>query len=57
MGAGYRAEMQPLAMSSKKLVSGLALIAILLLGLAWYDGGEKPLREITRPVAVPGDFK
>jgi len=31
----------------------LAVIVVLLLALAWYDGGERPLREITEPVAVP----
>lgn len=44
-------------MNSRKVLSGVALIGILLLVLAWYDGGEKPLREIVQPVAVPGDTK
>lgn len=36
----------------------MALIAGVLAGIvviyAWVDGGEKPLRTITQPVAVPG---
>lgn len=26
----------------------------LVLGYAWVDGGEEPLRSIAQPVAVPG---
>jgi hypothetical protein len=35
----------------------IALIALLFaaLALAWYDGGREDLREISVPVAVPGD--
>jgi hypothetical protein len=44
-------------MNSRKVLSGLVLIGILLLVLAWYDGGEKPLREIVQPVALPGDIE
>ena len=54
---GHDLEMRPLAMRLKNIVSVLVLIAILLLALAWYDGGERPMRQITRSVAVPGDFK
>jgi len=36
------------------IVPGLVLIVILLLALAWYDGGEEPVREIVEPVALPG---
>jgi hypothetical protein len=32
---------------------GLALV-ILLLALAWIDGGREPLREIVSPVPMPG---
>lgn len=42
-------------MNKRKVVSGLVLIGFLLLVLAWYDGGEEPLREIVQPVALPGD--
>lgn len=34
----------------------MALIAfgiVLLLALAWFDGGEEPLRPIAEPVALP----
>jgi hypothetical protein len=30
-----------------------AVIAAGLLALAWFDGGEEPLRPIAEPVAVP----
>jgi ferric-dicitrate binding protein FerR (iron transport regulator) len=32
---------------------GAAVLAGLLV-LAWFDGGEEPLRPITTPVALPG---
>jgi len=44
-------------MSSRRILEGLVLIAVLLLAYAWYDGGEEPLREIAEPVAVPGGMK
>ncbi len=50
-------EIRPLAMNSRKVLSGLVLIGILLLVLAWHDGGEEPLREIVQPVALPGDIE
>jgi uncharacterized membrane protein len=42
-----------LALSSRRIWSGLVVLVILLLFLAWLDGGEQPLREIVEPVAVP----
>jgi len=42
-------------MSSKRILEGLAVIAVLLLAYAWYDGGEEPLRNISEPVAVPAN--
>ena len=44
-------------MSSKNVVSILAAIVVLLLIYAWYDGGERPLREIVEPVDMPGDMR
>ena len=44
-------------MSSKNVVSILAAIVVLLLVYAWYDGGEKPLREIVEPVGMPGEMR
>ena len=41
-------------MNARMIVPGLVLIVILLLALAWYDGGEEPVREIVEPVALPG---
>ncbi len=46
-------EAQSLAMSLRRIGIGLALIVILLLAIAWIDGGEEPLREIVTPVALP----
>jgi len=40
-------------MSSRRIGIGLAVVVILLLAIAWLDGGEEPLREISQPVAVP----
>ena len=40
-------------MSSRRIGIGLAIVVILLLAIAWIDGGEEPLREISQPVAVP----
>lgn len=34
---------------------GLAAFSVAaLIGLAWFDGGEEPLRPIAEPVALPG---
>ncbi len=41
-------------MNARMIVPGLVLIVILLLALAWYDGGEEPVRDIVEPVALPG---
>lgn len=35
------------------LLGGLAAAVLLLLAYAWIDGGERPLRTISQPVAVP----
>jgi hypothetical protein len=43
-----------LAINSRRNRIILAVLGIVLLALAWYDGGERPLREIVEPVAVPG---
>jgi len=44
-------------MSSKNAVSVLVAMIALLLAYAWYDGGEKPLREIVEPVDLPGGIR
>ena len=37
------------------LVAGIAAVALAaLLGWAWADGGQQPLRAISEPVALPG---
>ncbi|MFM2273489.1 MAG: hypothetical protein RL702_2554 [Pseudomonadota bacterium] len=37
------------------LVAGIAALALAaLLGWAWADGGEQPLRVISEPVTIPG---
>jgi hypothetical protein len=41
-------------MNSRRIWTGLVVFAILLLALAWLDGGREPLHEIATPVAVPG---
>lgn len=39
----------------RRLMLGLAAFAVAtLVGLAWFDGGEEPLRPIAEPVALPG---
>lgn len=40
-------------MRSRRIVIGLAVVVIMVLALAWIDGGEEPLREIVEPVAMP----
>ncbi|HSG35546.1 MAG TPA: hypothetical protein VLA37_13505 [Sphingomonadaceae bacterium] len=40
-------------MSKRRIWTGAGLVLFLLLALAWYDGGERPLTEIVEPVAVP----
>lgn len=38
----------------RKLMIALAvLVPVLLLALAWFDGGEEALRPIAEPVALP----
>jgi hypothetical protein len=34
-------------------VIGLAVLVVLVLAIAWIDGGEESLHEISQPVAVP----
>jgi hypothetical protein len=41
-------------MNSRRVWLGLEVFAILLLALAWLDGGREPVHEIAAPVAVPG---
>ena len=40
-------------MSLRRFVIGLAVLVILILAIAWIDGGEEPLHEISQDVAVP----
>ncbi len=42
-------------MTKKNLRVGLmiALIISAILGLAWFDGGEEPIRPITQEIPVP----
>jgi hypothetical protein len=44
---------RPLRLRRARLAVAAALVAGLAL-LAWYDGGEEPLRPITQPVELPG---
>lgn len=38
----------------RRLLAGLgALLALALVMLAWFDGGEEPLRPIAEPVVLP----
>jgi len=37
----------------KLTIAVAALIPVVLLALAWFDGGEEPLRPIAEPVALP----
>jgi len=38
----------------KRVWQGILALAIVLLALAWIDGGREPLHEIVTPVAMPG---
>lgn len=49
-----RSRVEALAINSRRNRIILAVLAVLVLALAWYDGGERPLREFSEPVAVPG---
>jgi hypothetical protein len=40
-------------MSLRRIGIGIGVVVILLLAIAWIDGGEEPLREISQDVAVP----
>lgn len=42
-----------LPMRWKWVLAGLAAILVLILALAWIDGGHEPVREIAVPVEVP----
>ncbi|MCX7864561.1 MAG: hypothetical protein N2423_05950 [Novosphingobium sp.] len=35
------------------LLAGLAVIILVVIALAWIDGGRQPLRVISEPVALP----
>ena len=35
------------------MLGGLVAAVVLLLAYAWIDGGERPLRNISQPVAIP----
>lgn len=36
------------------LLAGGAIVVLALLGWAWNDGGERPLRPISQAVTLPG---
>jgi hypothetical protein len=40
-------------MRRKWLLGGLVAAVLLLLAYAWIGGGERPLRTISEPVAIP----
>lgn len=42
-----------IAMRWNWLLSGLAVLAALVLAYAWIDGGREPLRTISEPIPVP----
>lgn len=41
-------------MSGKRMILIAGIGVMLILAIAWFDGGEEPLRPITQPVAQPG---
>lgn len=40
-------------MPRNRLLAGLAAIAILLVAIAWINGGPEEVRDITVPIDVP----
>lgn len=42
------------AMTGRRIGWIAGVLLAVLLGWAWIDGGEQPLRPIAQPVAVPG---
>lgn len=48
-----REPVQRLRVSRRAVVTAV-VIAIVLLGLAWIDGGEEPLHPIAQEVTIPG---
>ncbi|SMQ74234.1 hypothetical protein SAMN06297468_2477 [Altererythrobacter xiamenensis] len=43
-----------MAMGRKRRIGlTVALVLIVALGLAWYDGGEEPIRPIVQDIPVP----
>ena len=41
-------------MSLKRIGIGIGVLVILVFAIAWIDGGEEPLHEISTSVPVPG---
>lgn len=44
---------QPLRLPSRRVVIA-GMIALALLGLAWFDGGEEALHPIAQEIVLPG---
>ena len=45
----------PVSKRLKPIALGTCALVFAVLALAWFDGGREDLREITLPVAVPGN--
>lgn len=52
IGARNRARRGPVAPPAAQAGLAVGAVVIVLLGLAWVDGGEEPIRPIVQPVAL-----
>ena len=44
-------------MRLNKIWLGVAVLAVLLLAMVWYDGGREPQRLIEQPVELPEGYR
>lgn len=51
--SGLQDQLRPRGTERRRGIAVAAVIAAALLVLAWYEGGEEPLRPIAEPVVLP----
>lgn len=53
-GQTKRSSPMSLMQPSLRVAAAIGFAVLMVLGLAWFDGGERPIRPITQPVSLPG---
>lgn len=56
-GCKFAEGLRVVAMRLNKLQQALLVLLLLILALAWYDGGREPQRLIEQPVELPESLR